>query len=40
MLAKSLQGFAENGQTNHNRIFTIDERLKVKEVWVIVKQNN
>jgi hypothetical protein len=25
--------------TNNNLIFTIDERLKLKEVWVIVKQN-
>ena len=24
---------------NNNFIFTIDERLKLKEVWVIVKQN-
>ncbi|CAF0793194.1 unnamed protein product [Rotaria sordida] len=31
---------AEHMETNHNRIFTIDERLKLKEVWVLVKQNN
>ncbi len=24
---------------NNNVIFTIDERLKLKEVWVIVKQS-
>jgi hypothetical protein len=24
---------------NNNLIFTIDERLKLKEVWVIIKQN-
>ncbi len=24
---------------NNNLIFTIDERLKLKEVWIIVKQN-
>jgi hypothetical protein len=24
--------------TNNNIIFTIDERLKLKEVWVIIKQ--
>jgi hypothetical protein len=29
----------QNGINNH-LIFTIDERLKLKEVWVIVKQNN
>lgn len=31
---------AENMETNNHLIFTIDERLKLKEVWVIVKQNN
>ena len=32
---------AENVPTNNpNLIFTIDERLKLKEVWVVVKQNN
>ncbi len=31
---------AENEETNHNLIFTIDERLKLKEIWAIVKQNN
>lgn len=31
---------AEQNETNSNMIFTVDERLKLKEVWVIVKQNN
>ena len=31
---------AEQIGTKHNLIFSIDERLKLKEVWVIVKQNN
>ena len=31
---------AENIQINNKFVFTIDERLKLKEVWVIVKQNN
>jgi hypothetical protein len=31
---------AENGEANHHLLFTVDERLKLKEVWVIVKQNN
>jgi hypothetical protein len=26
--------------TNNPIIFSVDERLKLKEVWVIVKQNN
>ncbi|CAF4006565.1 unnamed protein product, partial [Rotaria magnacalcarata] len=30
----------EHIEANNNLIFTIDERLKLKEVWVIVKQNN
>ncbi len=31
---------AEQNETNNHLIFTIDERLKLKEVWVVVKQNN
>lgn len=31
---------ADNLPTNPNIIFTIDERLKLKEVWVVVKQSN
>jgi len=30
----------EEMKTNNHLIFTVDERLKLKEVWVIVKQNN
>jgi len=30
----------EQIETTKHLIFTIDERLKLKEVWVIVKQNN
>ncbi|CAF0726369.1 unnamed protein product [Adineta steineri] len=31
---------AENGEINNDSIFTADEKLKLKEVWVTVKQNN
>jgi len=31
---------AEQNEGNSHLIFTVDERLKLKEVWVIVKQNN
>ena len=31
---------AEQNEANSHLIFTVDERLKLKEVWVIVKQNN
>lgn len=31
---------AEIPPTNSNFSFTIDERLKLKEVWVVVKQNH
>ena len=31
---------AENVDINNEITFTIDEKLKLKEVWVIVKKNN
>jgi hypothetical protein len=31
---------AEDGEMNTSSTFTADEKLKLKEVWVIVKQNN
>jgi hypothetical protein len=31
---------AENAETDHSLICTINAGLKLKEVWVIVKQNN
>lgn len=31
---------AEQGDNENHLIFTVDERLKLKEIWVIVKQNN
>ena len=30
----------EDGDNENHLTFTIDERLKLKEIWVIVKQNN
>ena len=31
---------AEQINDDSHLIFTVDERLKLKEVWVVVKQNN
>jgi hypothetical protein len=30
----------DENETNNHIVFTMDERLKIKEVWVIAKQNN
>ena len=30
----------EDGEVNNESIFNADEKIKLKEVWVIVKQNN
>ena len=30
----------EQLEDENHLIFTVDERLKLKEIWVIIKQNN
>ena len=30
----------DQNETSNHIVFTMDERLKIKEVWVIAKQNN